>query len=168
MEFCRGGSLIDLLKRNKFFSEHVISCIMGQLFSALAYLHNQNIVHRDIKLDNIVIADNQKEKGSDKTYFIKLIDFGTAVKITSRRIKITGTKHYIAPEAFKGKLNVKSDLWSSGVFMHLLLTSKFPFTALTMEEMQKQVNTKVVSFAGSYCRMQARNGASFRWKPNVW
>jgi len=59
MEYCRGGSLIDLIKKNKSFSEGTICCIMKQLLSALAYLHKQGIVHRDIKLDNMVVMSSK-------------------------------------------------------------------------------------------------------------
>jgi serine/threonine protein kinase len=127
MEFCQGGSLIDIMKKNKHFSEQSVAHIMKQLLSALAYLHSMNIVHRDIKLDNIVALSED----SDGFISIKIIDFGTATKVSAFRTKgkICGTRSYMAPEVFQGKVNVKSDVWSSGVFLYLLFMGKFPFMA---------------------------------------
>ena len=68
--------------------------IMKQLLSALAYLASNNIVHRDIKLDNIVVLGDEDENGD---YSIKIIDFGTAVKISKKRNTIAGTRYYMAP-----------------------------------------------------------------------
>ena len=55
MEYCKGGTLIDLIKKNKNISQKTMMPIMKQLLSALAYLDSNKIVHRDIKLDNIVV-----------------------------------------------------------------------------------------------------------------
>lgn len=57
MQYCKGGSIIDLLKKCEKKSEKIIVDIMKQLFSALTYMHSLDIVHRDIKLDNIVFID---------------------------------------------------------------------------------------------------------------
>lgn len=123
------------MKKNKHFSEQSINYIMKQLFSALAYLHSMKIVHRDIKLDNIVILSNDDSSG---LYSIKIIDFGTATKVSSFRTqaKICGTRSYMAPEVFQGKINVKSDVWSSGVFLYLLFMGKFPFAANSLLAME--------------------------------
>jgi len=59
MEYCKGGSIVELIKKVKKFSEAMVAHIMKQLLSALGYMHKKNIIHRDIKLDNIVFLDKQ-------------------------------------------------------------------------------------------------------------
>jgi calcium-dependent protein kinase len=106
---------------------------MQQLLSALAYLHQLNIVHRDIKLDNIVFLNVDDPKHSN--YHIKIIDFGTATKKSQCKNKIAGTRYYMAPEVFKGILHEKSDVWSCGVFLFLFFTGKFPFKGKSQAEL---------------------------------
>lgn len=84
-------------------------------------------------------------------YSIKIIDFGTATKVSAYRTKgkVCGTRSYMAPEVFQGSINVKSDVWSSGVFLYILFVGKFPFSANSLLSMENEVNTKVVTVAGS-------------------
>ena len=99
MEYCKGGSILKMFKNMKLKSEKVIINIMKQLFSALSYLHSLNIIHRDIKLDNMVFLENADEI-SDENFTIKIIDFGTAVQCKQKITKhypIAGTLSYLAP-----------------------------------------------------------------------
>lgn len=98
---------------------------MKQLLSALAYMHSLGIIHRDIKLDNIVFLPSEAE-----CFFIKIIDFGTAVQTPHKLIHnypIAGTLSYLAPEVLTEILTEKSDIWSSAVLMYILLTGASPF-----------------------------------------
>lgn len=126
MEYCNGGSVVELINKINHKSEAIIVNIMRQLLRALSYLHSLHVIHRDIKLENIVFL-----KADDTDCIpIKIIDFGSAVKSHLRVVQnypIAGTLTYLAPEALKGILTDKSDLWSAGVLMHLLLTGVSPF-----------------------------------------
>ena len=76
-EYCEGGELFDQVKNQ--LSETQIAVIFKQVLSGLAYLHSNNIVHRDLKLENILIHEIEKSKQTGEDLFnIKIIDFGTA------------------------------------------------------------------------------------------
>lgn len=97
---------------------------MYQLFSVIAYLHENGIIHRDIKPENILLEDRHDLLN------LKLIDFGTAVfQERDGRVKgAIGTAYYIAPEVLSGQAyDEKCDLWSCGVIMYVLLTGHAPF-----------------------------------------
>lgn len=135
--------------------------ITQQLLAALAYLHQQGIVHRDIKLDNIVFIEPQ---AGNSDYHIKLIDFGTAVRRgeAAGKMKMAGTRYYMAPEAFQGLLHEKSDLWSCGVFLYVFFTGRFPFPGKTLAEVQQAVCTKTVTFVGIFYLIQSTSGKKSR------
>lgn len=129
MEYCRGGTIVEILDRLRKQSEALIVHIVKQLLSALAYMHSLNIIHRDIKLDNIVFLPSEEQ-----CIAIKIIDFGTAVQTQHKVVHnypIAGTLSYLAPEVLGEVLTEKSDVWSSAVLMYILLTGASPFKGKT-------------------------------------
>ena len=127
-DYCSCGELFS--NKKKPLSEHQLAFIFFQIFSALVYLHNNNIIHRDIKLENILISDIEIEPKTKVKYFhIKMIDFGGAkvFEKTNLENEVFGSNLYIAPEVLKRKYNEKCDTWSVGVLLHLLLVGKAPF-----------------------------------------
>lgn len=104
--------------------------IMRDLISAVAYMHAQRVIHRDIKLENIKFG----KKGV--VDHIKILDFGSATHhdLGSDKLhyEMCGSPYYCAPEMLMGSgYNEKVDLWSCGVIFHFLLTSTFPFDGKT-------------------------------------
>ena len=109
LEYCRGGSLLSLLKRIKKFDENVIKNYISQVLEGLEYLHIHNIIHRDIKCANILL---------DKRT-CKLTDFGGAKLIKNDINLLTssfnGTPNWMAPEIIlNSKATRYSDIWSIG------------------------------------------------------
>eukprot|EP00587_Corethron_hystrix_P016350 CAMPEP_0113317418 /NCGR_PEP_ID=MMETSP0010_2-20120614/12335_1 /TAXON_ID=216773 ORGANISM="Corethron hystrix, Strain 308" /NCGR_SAMPLE_ID=MMETSP0010_2 /ASSEMBLY_ACC=CAM_ASM_000155 /LENGTH=415 /DNA_ID=CAMNT_0000174397 /DNA_START=261 /DNA_END=1504 /DNA_ORIENTATION=- /assembly_acc=CAM_ASM_000155 len=120
MELCSGG---DLHSRHPY-TENQSALIIGKVLSALTYMHSRNIIHRDIKYENIMFEHN----GSDAE--VKLIDFGLSVRHSPGCPTVTGTIgtiYSMSPEILSGSCTPKTDLWSTGVVAFLLLSGRLPF-----------------------------------------
>eukprot|EP00826_Nyctotherus_ovalis_P059438 TRINITY_DN8265_c0_g1_i2.p1 TRINITY_DN8265_c0_g1~~TRINITY_DN8265_c0_g1_i2.p1 ORF type:complete len:382 (+),score=78.88 TRINITY_DN8265_c0_g1_i2:137-1282(+) len=123
-EHARGGSLYSHIRssQNKKLPESEAKRIFIQIADALRYCHRMGVVHRDLKLENILLDDNKD---------VKLIDFGFSI-IAGKSDKLTlfcGTPSYMAPEiaSRKGYHGFPIDVWSLGIILHAMLTGKFPF-----------------------------------------
>ena len=111
---------------NQVFTEKQAGSYMRQLFQAINHCHAQNIVHRDIKPDNIMITDDNR---------VRLIDFGLAVESKRRDLtEIAGTPYYMAPEVIKSTYGKQSDLWSLGVVLYTLVSGYLPFQGDTPQQ----------------------------------
>ena len=143
MENILGGDLLTFLKKRNKLQEKTAKFIFNQLLQALKYIHSKNIVHRDIKLDNILIDLNNN---------IKLCDFGVGKYIQNSNELLyeqCGTPAYIAPEVLAGGgyCGFPVDLWSSGVVLYSLLMGKIPFKAQKISELQDLImsgNYKII------------------------
>lgn len=123
MEYAPGGSLQDRLDKNAGRPLPIDEAItlLKHIGEALHYAHQQNIVHRDLKPDNILF--NTKGEAV-------LADFGIAVILSSLRTKVVGdagTRAYMAPEMFEGKVSIKSDQYALGCIAYELVTGRKPF-----------------------------------------
>ena len=120
-------------KEKRGFNDKEIYEILIQLNKILKIMNKNNIVHRDMKLDNILVKFEKEHKG----FIIKLADYGSSksLKILSSTKMITtkvGTLPYMSPEILKGeKYNYKCDLWSLGIIIYRLYFFKFPFIGET-------------------------------------
>ncbi len=108
---------------------------MRDLGEALAYAHERNIVHRDIKLANIMLDDS-----GPRTRFI-LTDFGIGriADGVQHRPNTGGTFLFMAPEQLRGRPVEQSDLWALGVVAYRLLTGKMPFVGETLDELSRSI-----------------------------
>ncbi len=128
MEFVAGKSLsesfIDPFQSPKPASEFErLYLLIWQICDILEFLHLRGLAHCDLKPDNIKITD--------QIFRPKILDFGLAEEIGSKRVKeIKGTLPYMAPEMFKEEpLDERTDLYSLGVILYKLVTSKLPFSS---------------------------------------
>lgn len=171
-EYCSEGSLFDKLIQIKYFNEFVVKLLMFQLISAVNYLHSQNVIHGDLKLENILIdslilrkklsfVSSIKKDGLDlieslqtkcenfSKFEIKLIDFGCSKIFTQSQKRfsdIIGTVFYVAPEVLANDYSEKSDIWSCGVIMYLLLCGRMPFTGETDEDIADNITRGEFNF----------------------
>jgi serine/threonine-protein kinase len=124
-EYLRGCTLAHLLNAARPLPEHDALKIASLLCEALQYLHDQGVVHRDLKPHNVIV-------GCDGT--IRLLDFGLAVASDSRRLTFhgltsaMGTPDYMAPEQVQGKRgDERTDIYSLGAMLYEMLTGVTPF-----------------------------------------
>jgi len=124
MELMEGGELYDEIVKRKTFTEKDAAEITRQLCEALQYLHARGIVHRDLKLENLLL----KKKGDLE---IKLADFGLSKLYSGQALQTAcGTPFYVAPDVLLGSgYGPEVDMWSVGVLLYVLLSGRLPFAA---------------------------------------
>ena len=158
-EYVNGGNLKSCLKQYKIvhgknFPEEVVQHLMRQIIDAVKYLHSINIIHRDLKLDNIMLNFSNEE---DKNYLnilkaqVKIIDFGFATKlnITDNAISVVGSPFNMDPILLKKYNNVENyrkfgygpeaDIWSLGALCYQMLIGETAFDGFTMEELLQNI-----------------------------
>ncbi len=134
-ELCDGGSVKDLIQKG--LTENEVQSIIHQLVKAMNYLDSINILHRDIKPDNLLLTKNN---------ILKIIDFGFSYqnKMSNDMYKtICGTPMYMSPELLSGKpYSKKSDLWSLGIIAYELFHCKNPYgKPRNIQELIYAINT---------------------------
>ena len=159
MELCNGGGLSDCLEdyQNKYkkpFPEEVVQYLMRQIMSAINYLHKKNILHRDIKLDNILVnfetLEDKNKRNMLKSH-VKIIDFGFARHLAPAQLaySVLGSPINMDPGILR-KLNKmehsndygydqKADIWSLGTICYEMLIGKCTFDAESMKELLRKV-----------------------------
>ena len=152
MEYCNGGSLSDCLKKyGKPFPQEIIQHFMRQIVDGLKYIHSKRIIHRDIKMDNILIKYKNKDDLENFRLLkseIKIIDFGLATKLGPDGYAYTfiGSPINMDPHILEGynedgkleklqKYNEKADIWSLGTICYQMLTGDTVFKVDNFQEL---------------------------------
>eukprot|EP00826_Nyctotherus_ovalis_P064106 TRINITY_DN9399_c0_g1_i7.p1 TRINITY_DN9399_c0_g1~~TRINITY_DN9399_c0_g1_i7.p1 ORF type:complete len:595 (-),score=89.53 TRINITY_DN9399_c0_g1_i7:157-1941(-) len=140
LELCQNKTLRELVKYRKKLTELEAQCYLGQLIPALIYVHNCNIIHRDIKPRNLFLGRDLE---------LKVGDFGLAAELTNRserRKTICGTPNYMAPEILRiGKKAEKKghsfevDIWAIGIVLYIMLVGKPPFESKSVKQTYKRI-----------------------------
>jgi len=159
-EYCNGGNLKKFLekyyeKNKKGLPEEAVQHIMRQLLSAMDYLSNKEILHRDLKSENILInyeEENDRKNNNIMKAAIKLMDFGFAKHLKKGDLTYTvlGSPLYMSPlllnrlnedPLYKDKgYDEKEDVWSIGTICYELLTGRSTFDSKEMDELYQKIN----------------------------
>ena len=160
LEYCNGGTLENYLneyikKNNKGLSEEIVQYLMRQIIDVYKYLHNKGIMHRDVKLENILLNyanENDKKNNNIMRATIKLIDFDFSKRLKKGELTYTvvGSPLNMSPIILKklnGDINarkvgygIKEDIWGLGCIFYTLLIGKSPFDAEDMEDLSEKID----------------------------
>jgi len=138
MELMEGGELYEEVISRSTFSEMEAAVIIRQLLDALVYLHARGIVHRDLKLENLLLA----KKGQ---LIVKLADFGLSrlFKPGGQMFTACGTPFYVAPDILLATdetgYGPAVDMWAVGVLLYILLSGRLPFSGDSDDELFKAI-----------------------------
>eukprot|EP00927_Polykrikos_kofoidii_P022463 TRINITY_DN2094_c2_g1_i4.p1 TRINITY_DN2094_c2_g1~~TRINITY_DN2094_c2_g1_i4.p1 ORF type:complete len:787 (+),score=146.27 TRINITY_DN2094_c2_g1_i4:166-2526(+) len=148
LELVGGGDLFTVLtvrEPSRLF-EREASFVLRQLADGLAFLHSQGVIHRDLKLENVLVASERRERRMT-LYSVKITDFGLSKAVgagLSDAKSRVGTRPYAAPEIWGGETyDFRSDLWSLGVLLYVLLAGHFPFSSARIPTNQVDLDSVV-------------------------
>ena len=158
MEYCNGGSLLKCLERyGKPFPLKIIQYFMRKIVEGLIYIHSYRIIHRDIKLDNILLNFKNKEDKLNNNLLkseIKIIDFGLAIKLGPDELADTflGSPYHMDPRILgqfdteggpgkRQKYNEKADIWSLGTICYQMYTGRQLFDVNNLNELMERAKS---------------------------
>lgn len=151
LEICENNSLMNMLKRRRYFTEPEAKYFTTQIIGGVMYIHDFGVIHRDLKLGNIFLDDKMN---------IKIGDFGLAALLYSkneRKKTICGTPNYIAPEVLYGKDEGHSfevDLWSIGIILYTMIVGKPPFQSKEVDSIYLKIKNGEYDFPEGYVSSQ--------------
>lgn len=159
LELCTGGELLDRLHAQPAhkYNEQVACGYIHTMLTAISYLHEHNIVHRDLKLENFLFESPSQDSQ------MKLIDFGLSQYFTENEIIVSpvGTPYYVAPEVLTGAYNNKCDVWSIGVIAFMLLSGTPPFYGKDDIGTLKSVKEGKLQFDEKYFKSVSHTAKNF-------
>eukprot|EP00931_Biecheleriopsis_adriatica_P094693 TRINITY_DN6831_c0_g1_i1.p1 TRINITY_DN6831_c0_g1~~TRINITY_DN6831_c0_g1_i1.p1 ORF type:complete len:585 (-),score=126.07 TRINITY_DN6831_c0_g1_i1:129-1883(-) len=144
MELLEGAELFDRIIDAGHFKEFQAAVLIKQAFQAELHMNEQGVCHRDLKPENFMFIDRSPiEKNT-----MKLVDFGLASKCAEGQVLKTkaGTPYYVAPEVLAGSYDMRSDMWSLGVILFILMCGYPPFFGESDAEVLSKVRAGKFTF----------------------
>lgn len=145
MEYCQGGDLLDYLSQTseECLPEFQVRGIMKKLFLGINHWHLHGVVHRDLKLENILCKSDDLDE-------VKIIDFGLSKLQGASNAEMKtacGSPNYVAPEVISQPwYGRECDIWSLGVIAYLLISGNFPFEGSNVVEIYENIQQNEVTF----------------------
>jgi tRNA A-37 threonylcarbamoyl transferase component Bud32 len=143
IEFAKEGDILSLLKAKGPLSEDIARFIVIQVVHGLKHCHSRDILHRDIKLDNVLLSEN---------YIAKICDFGISRIVKKGEVihEQCGTPAYIAPEVISGKgySGFQADIWNLGIMIYAMVTGTVPFKSNSIEELNTLIKRGQYTYPG--------------------
>ena len=139
-EYCKYGNLYDYFRFH--LSEKQICILIYQILSGVLYLHEKNMIHRNLKLETIMVDHIEKDLSTSEPYFfLKIIDFSTCTFLepNQKETNVVGDTYYMAPEVIEENYDEKCDIWSVGVILYMLITKKAPFEGKDKEKIMDKI-----------------------------
>lgn len=169
MDIAQGGDLFDLINSelqrasscgepyaglggNEIVSKHIAQ----QLVEGISYMHWNNVIHRDLKLDNILIMQSypSPDVRAVELHDIKIADFGLSTKMQSMAyngyMTAAGTPSYVAPEVLDETYDCRADFWSFGVILYAMFCGQMPFHISSMKPDKHKVQVSQISACESW------------------
>lgn len=142
-EYARGRQLFDIVLDNGPMDEQDARRIFRQILSGVDYIHKNSIVHRDLKIENILVDENGNAK---------IIDFGLSNFYDNKRLLTTfcGSLYFAAPELLLGQkyCGPEVDVWSLGVILYVMICGTVPFDDKDMHTLQSKIKSAKLTFPG--------------------
>lgn len=141
-EYVKGFQLLDIILEHGPLKEKDARRYFRQILSAVSYIHENNIVHRDLKIENVLIDEHGN---------VKLLDFGLSNFYDPRRFLYTfcGSLYFAAPELLLGRryMGPEIDVWSLGIVLYVMLQGKVPFDDRNVHSLHQKIKAaKIVYF----------------------
>ncbi|XP_041359084.1 serine/threonine-protein kinase PLK1-like [Gigantopelta aegis] len=141
LENCSRKSLVHVLKHRKTLTEPEVRFYLRHVIEGAKYIHSKQIIHRDLKLGNMLLNESME---------LKIADFGLATRLEfagEKKMTVCGTPNYIAPEVLQKKgHSFEADIWATGCIMYALLVGKPPFETATLKETYYRITENAYTF----------------------
>ncbi len=145
MEYIEAGHMYSWIKENQMANEGTIKVFFAKICQSIQFLHNRGIVHRDIKLENILLQPTAPFGILEP----KLIDFGLSAVVTTDEwlLENCGSLAFCSPEIVSNHPHsLSTDVWSLGIVLYTMLTKRMPFVTTTWDQTVFNIVSKPINF----------------------